>query len=200
MGNAQRPLWDAAKCFCAECLTDNDCNTAAGEECTAGGICFACETECDPQTPGTCASGQYCIDECCVDCVGAADCQNGELCIDGQCAPAPDCTQDPSVCPAGYTCNAQGQCDPPMSGGVCNPQDPTSCPQGTFCDPTTLMCGLPGGANFCGLCRADCTCGPGLTCNGFLCEGCDPLAQNCPDTPDGMGQTCLPFLNICFPL
>ncbi len=202
MGNAQRPQWDAAKCFCAECLTDNDCNTAAGETCTAGGSCFACETACDAQTPGTCGQSQYCIEDCCVDCVGAADCAAGELCIEGSCAPEPDCTQDPSVCPNGYEC-VNGSCNPPNTNGTtCDPTDPTNgdCPQGTFCNPDGT-CGLPGGGNFCGFCNADCTCSNGLTCNGFLCEGCmisitDPTG-GCP-----AGNICLPLdpVGICFPL
>lgn len=194
-GNATRPVWDPIRCFCAECLSDNDCNVAAGETCNSGGTCFACQTPCDPSTPGTCAGNTpYCISNCCVECVGAADCAAGQLCLDGQCGEAPNCTVDPSVCPAGYTCN-NGQCQPPQSSS-CDPSNPTSCPQGTFCDPTTSMCTGAGGGFGCGLCNPDCTCDNGLTCNGFLCAGCNLIAQNCP----GPNEVCLPFEgNICFP-
>lgn len=205
-GDPNRPVWDAAKCFCAECLSDDDC--PGTETCTSGGVCFECTQECDPMVPGQCGgSTPYCIDECCVSCVGAADCAEGEICIDGSCAPPPNCTADPSVCPTGYNCDANGECQPPMQGGACSPDDPTTCPQGTFCDPTTLTCGLPGGGGpggggFCGLCNADCTCPNGLNCNGFLCDGCaanisitDPTG-GCPS-----GDVCLPLgAGICFPL
>lgn len=185
-GNAQRPNWDPIKCFCAECLSDSDCNTAAGETCNAAGQCFACQTTCNAQTPGTCGGGTpYCINDCCVECVGAADCGQGELCLDGTCGPPPNCQVDPSVCPAGYTCNqATGQCDAPSTGGACDPADPMSCPFPGFCDPTTSTCQGGGGEFGCGLCNPDCTCPTGFTCNGFYCSAPDPLAcLTCPGDP-----------------
>lgn len=190
----QRPLWDPIRCFCAECLGDTDCNEGAGETCNASGSCFACQQACDAGTPGTCSGDTpYCINSCCVECVGAADCAQGQLCLDGQCGDPPNCQVDPSVCPDGYMCDANGECQPPASQG-CDPDDPTTCPDSTFCDPTTLMCTGAGGGFGCGLCNPDCTCDGGATCNGFLCE-CDPLMQNCP-----AGQACIPLLNVCFAL
>lgn len=205
-GNAQRPIWDALRCFCAECLSTADCNTAAGEVCTASGSCFACQQACDPATPGACGGGTpYCINECCVQCVGAADCPQGQLCLEGACGVPPNCAVDPTVCPSGTTCT-NGNCAPNSGGGVCDPTNPTGCPSGTFCDPTTLTCsgGLGGGFG-CGLCNADCTCDGGLSCNGFLCEGCGVevfgIPVGGPACPNG--QSCLPLEalgigNICF--
>ena len=194
-GNAQRPVWDPVKCFCAECLSDSDCDSGAGETCNSGGACVPpCQTVCDPGTSGTCGgTTPYCISECCVECVGAADCAAGQLCLDGTCGDAPNCTVDPTVCPAGYTCN-NGTCEPP-GNPACDPSDPTSCPQGTFCDGGT--CQSVGGGFGCGFCNPDCTCDNGLTCDGFLCTGCVPFAGQCPD-----GQNCIPgeifgFSNFC---
>lgn len=200
-----RPIWDPLRCFCAECTTNNDCNTAAGEVCTAAGSCFACQTACDPGTPGTCqGTTPYCINECCVQCVGAADCPQGQLCLEGTCGTPPNCTADPTVCPAGTTCQ-NGTCSANQGGQTCDPMNPTTCPEGTFCDPSTGMCGGLGGGLGCGLCNPDCTCDGGLSCNGFFCEGCDPLSAitggpSCPN-----GETCLPLEalglgNICMAL
>jgi hypothetical protein len=197
-GNAQRPTWDPIKCFCAECLSDNDCDMAAGETCNQSGTCFACETACDPNSPGTCMGATpYCIDDCCVECVGAADCDQGQLCLDGFCGQPPNCQVDPTVCPTGYTCE-NGECQPP-NGGTCDANDPTTCPEGTFCDPTMGQCVGAGGGLGCGFCNQDCTCDNNLTCDGFLCSGCsnNPLdLKPCPD-----GQICLdPLAPICFPI
>ena len=206
-GNAQRPLWDPLRCFCAECLSDTDC-TGAGEVCTASGSCFACQTACDAGTPGTCAgTTPYCINDCCVECVGAADCPQGQLCLEGACGVPPNCAVDPTVCPAGTTCQ-NGTCSANSGGQVCDPTNPTSCPAGTFCDPTSLTCsGGIGGGFGCGLCNPDCTCDGGLSCNGFLCEGCGievlGIPVGGPSCPNG--DSCLPLEaiglgNICFPL
>lgn len=209
--NAARPMWDPVKCFCAECVTNNDCNTAAGEVCTANGTCFSCETACDPGTPGTCGGATpYCINECCVACVGAADCPQGQLCLDGACGVPPNCSTDPTVCPAGTSCQ-NGQCSANQGGQACDPTNPTSCPGGTFCDPTTSTCsGGIGGGLGCGLCNADCTCDGGLSCNGFFCEGCAISIMGIPignGVPCPNGETCLPLAdlglglgNICMPL
>ena len=202
--NAQRPLWDPVKCFCAECVSDDDCNTAAGETCNASGVCFACETTCDPSVPGTCGGDTpYCSDGCCIECIGVADCDQtaGELCLDGFCGQPPSCTTDPSVCPSGTTCNTMsGQCEAGMTGASCSQDDPLSCPQGQFCDPTTNTCMGVGGNLGCGLCNPDCTCDNGLTCDGFFCTGCtntigiDGIESDCPGE-----QICLaPLFPICF--
>lgn len=205
--NSARPIWDPVHCFCAECTSNADC-TGAGEVCTAGGRCVACQTPCDAATPGTCTgSTPYCIDDCCAECVGAADCQAGQLCLGGACATPPSCTADPTACPTGTTCQ-NGTCAPNTGGGVCDPTNPTGCPTGTFCDPTTLTCSSAiGGGLGCGLCNPDCTCDGGLTCNGFLCEGCGVLVLGIPvgGPPCPNGGTCLPLEvidpnlpNVCF--
>jgi hypothetical protein len=204
-GNAQRPTWDPVKCFCAACLTNDDC-TGAGEVCTASGSCFACQTACDSGTPGSCGGDTpYCINDCCVQCVGAADCPQGQLCLEGACGVPPSCATDPTICPAGTTCQ-NGNCSANSGGGACDPTNPTGCPAGTFCDPTTLTCsGGIGGGLGCGLCNPDCTCDGGLSCNGFLCEGCGVEVFGVPvGGPACPGsQTCLPLEalgigNICF--
>lgn len=197
-GDARRPFWDPIRCFCAECLTTDNCDTGAGEICNSGGKCFACQTECDSGTPGTCqGTTPYCIDSCCVECVGAADCASGQLCLDGFCGQPPNCSTDPNLCPEGTECDAtSGECGAPSATGeACDPADPASCPSGLFCDPSTSTCGgLGGDAGFgCGFCNADCTCDGGLTCDGMFCVGCsllDPTAPSCPG-----GGFCLPDFN-----
>lgn len=203
MGNLQRPIWDPIKCFCAECTDDTQCDQGAGETCNAAGNCFACQTTCDANTPGTCSGGTpYCINDCCVECVGAADCAMGQLCLDGFCGDPPNCQVDPTVCPTGYTCNqATGQCDPPQTGGSCDPTDPASCPSPSFCDFQTMTCQSGGGMFGCGLCAADCSCPSGFTCNGFYCASPDPLA--CIGCPSGEIACALATLvtgeSVCLP-
>lgn len=200
-GNAQRPIWDPIRCFCAECTDDSMCDTGAGETCNSAGVCFACQTACDPQMSGTCSGGTpYCIDNCCVECVGAADCQQGQLCLDGFCGDPPNCQVDPTVCPAGYTCGATGQCEAPSTGGSCDPSDPASCPAPSFCDPTTATCQGAGGGFGCGLCNEDCTCDGGFTCNGFYCTAPDPLAcLTCPGNQAVCAFTFLLGEVVCLP-
>ncbi|MFU8802620.1 MAG: hypothetical protein ACNA8W_02315 [Bradymonadaceae bacterium] len=197
---------DAAtgQCSTPGCLNNAEC--PQGQECTDGncvptGNPGVCTQTCDANVPGTCGGGTpYCLDSCCSECVGAADCPQGQLCLDGFCGNPPDCSADPSVCPAGYTCN-NGNCDPPQTGQGCDPSDPTSCPDGTFCDPGTNTCGGLGGDLGCGFCNADCTCPGQLVCEMVFCSGCNMLGgpdQQCPS-----GQLCLGLpgsSGICFPL
>lgn len=201
-GDPDFPLWNATFCACVECLGDTDCDQGAGETCNANGQCFACTTACGSAAGAQSCGGAtpYCVSDCCVECVGAADCPSGQICLDGSCGNPPSCANDPTVCPTGYTCNA-GVCQPPATGGTCDPQNPTSCPTGTFCDPTTGTCQGAGGGFGCGLCNADCTCDNGLSCDGFLCGGCTtqigfPPTSNCPS-----GQVCLDIIGepVCFP-
>ena len=185
-GNANTPFWNTTLCACVECLDNSACG---GGSCNANGQCTeACQTQCDPSTPGTCGGNTpYCIANCCVQCIGSADCPNGQICLDGFCGDQPDCTADPNACPQGLTCQG-GQGVPSQGGGSCSPTDPSSCPPGQCCSPDPAdpsgmsgTCGgLGGPGGGCGLCNADCTCDGGLTCNGFICEGCSgPLDPAC---------------------
>lgn len=206
------PIFDAASCACVQCENAGDCG--AGRVCNAG-VCEqqqGCATPCSNDQPGVCGqSGNgtpYCINNCCSECVGAADCSAGELCIDGFCGQAPDCTTDPNACPAGYECTASGSCEIPNAGTSCDPNDPTACPFPGFCDPATNTCSGAGGDAGCGMCNPDCTCsGEGQTCDGFLCTGCSftfnfqtfSLEGNCPE-----GESCIPGEafggpNFCIP-
>ena len=202
-GNAVSPYWSTTLCACVECLDSTQCG--GGEQCNSNGQCTgACTVACDPSVAGTCGTGDaaslpYCIANCCVECISAADCAGNDICLDGFCGAQPDCSADPNACPAGLTCQG-GQCVPAggNGGGSCDPNDPTSCPTGQFCQPDMNgggTCGGLGGGAGCGLCNDDCTCDGGLTCNGFLCEGCsgpfcdpsNPLAGVC------LGGICLPL-------
>ncbi|RAL24716.1 hypothetical protein DL240_00460 [Lujinxingia litoralis] len=199
------PLFDANACECVQCLTTNDCGS--GRVCN-GGVCEqqqGCATPCSTDQPGVCgaagAGTPYCMGNCCVECVGAADCSGGELCIDGFCGQAPDCNADPTACPAGYECSASGTCVIPNAGSSCDPNDPTSCPFPGFCDPATNTCSGAGGDMGCGMCNPDCTCDGGLTCDGFFCSGCDGSFMNLQGgCPDGLfcGNT-FGFGNFCIP-
>ncbi len=197
--NSARPAWDPIKCFCAECLQDSECNMAAGEVCTNGGKCFACEKACDGSAGSCGGATPYCISECCVSCVSANDCMGGELCIDGACSPPPNCMADPTVCPAGTSCDANGQCTTVGGGSQCDPNDPMSCPAPGFCDPQSGTCENPFGGGDCGLCgpmvNNVCSCPGGNTCSTDLIPicGCDFLAS--PECPNG--ASCVPILNIC---
>lgn len=93
-GNANSPFWNTTLCACVECTDNSQCG---GGACNANGQCTdACQTVCDPGTPGTCGGNTpYCIADCCVQCIGAADCMAGQLCLDGFCGDQPDCTADP---------------------------------------------------------------------------------------------------------
>ena len=201
---------DDDSCECAECGDDTHC---AGDLICDGGTCAEDDgggnggdgpdpnecIECDPDEPGICdGDTPYCIDECCVECIGAGDCDGNEICNDGFCSDASGCTDD-SDCPTGYDCDG-GECIPPDAGGEC--QEDGDCPDGQFCNPQTETCEELGGDMGCGLCNPDCTCDGDLTCDGFFCVGCettltiDGLDNNCPEDD----QICADFLGVdaCF--
>lgn len=179
------PHFDEQACECAECLDETDCD-GANEQCINGSCTPAgsedCPSgiECDPNNPGTCGGDTpYCIDECCVECIGAGDCDGNELCVDGQCQDSAGC-EDDGDCPSGYDCSASGECVPPETGEDCSTD--ADCPDGQFCDPQTNTCQSLGGDMGCGFCNDDCTCDNGLTCDGFMCTGCAWLTEDdCPD-------------------
>ena len=183
------PYLNKEFCACVECLDNSHCDAAAGEECNFNGQCAAaCSQPCDANVPGTC-SGEtpYCNAGCCSECFGNVDCnmEIGEICLDGTCIEPPDCSADPTICPAGYECT-NGTCQAPQ-GVMCDPADPMSCPSGQICQGGTCQ-------NFGGsLCDAA-TC-PSGSC-GLLGCSCDLLAGvGCPS-----GQQCLPFVNECLAL
>lgn len=167
-------------CACVECTDESMCT--GDERCNSNGQCVPpCATSCTSQTAQQdCGSGTpYCISGCCVECIGNADCGSGQACLDGFCGQAPDCTQDPSICQSGYSCNqSTGQCEPDQSGDCTQTQ---SCPTGTICNPQTGQCESAGGAGggTCGFCDANCGCPDGLTCQqtalGQACVGCTPF-------------------------
>ncbi|AWV89362.1 hypothetical protein [Bradymonas sediminis] len=167
-------LFDADNCYCAECLGDSDCNTAAGETCTANGECMACTESCNPADGESACSqpGFFCISECCIECTGNSDCSvPGEVCVDGMCSEPPSCANDPTVCRAGTTCE-NGVCTAPSAGASCT--DAMDCFPGT-CNMQTNTCeggagsGLPGG------CSTDADCGSGQICfGGMMCQDACP--------------------------
>ncbi len=193
------PYADAQSCSCVECLTATDCGDA-NKDCQNGqciddggngpGTPGECTQSCDPNEPGVCNSPTpYCVDECCVECIGSGDCSGTEACIDGFCGDPGACTTD-GDCPSGYTCN-NGDCEAPATGTGCDPNDPDSCPDTQVCDPDTETCQGVGGDMGCGLCNDDCTC-PGISeCeSSFMCMGC-LTAADCPS-----GTEC--FFIACF--
>lgn len=192
-------LSPSLNCSCVECTDNTHCGP--GKVCGSNGACTAdqCQTPCNSNTPGTCngaAGTPYCVGGCCSQCIGAADCPGGQLCLDGFCGVPPNCTVDPTVCPQGYTCDANGTCKPPAGTGQgCDTQNPLSCPSGTFCDPASNTCQGGGGELGCGLCNPDCTCPNGLTCDGMMCTGCRiqfGQPSQCPE-----GTQCWIGLNVC---
>lgn len=189
-----RPLWNAERCFCAECLTSAQCG--ADEFCDGNGNCLSGQcAACDPQTPGVCGVGAnagqpYCVGGCCAECVGSGDCAADEVCRGGACQQI-SCTQDPTVCPQGTSCQS-GMCQPTQMGQMCDPQRPNTCPASQSCNPNTRTC-QPAA---CGSCLPGCTCDGGLTCDGSFCVGCTEGADpRCPPGLFGMplcsGGVCL---------
>lgn len=200
----EQPYVDTTACECVECLVGTDCGpdqdcengVCVDEDPINGGEC----TPCDPTQPGICNDPTpYCVEDCCVECIGSGDCTGTEACVDGFCSDPGGCSSD-AECPSGYSCE-NGQCEAPQSGQKCDPQDPDSCPDGQFCDPDTEECEPLGSSGAgCGLCNPDCTCDNNLTCDGFFCVGCTIFAGEC-----SSDEVCMPLEffggeNVCFPL
>ena len=206
------PFFDDDGCACVECLFATDCDS--GKSCQ-GGVCIDDGTgngndgpdpnecvPCQPDQPGVCGGATpYCVENCCVECIGSGDCTGSDACIEGFCSDPGACSSA-SDCPSGFECN-NGQCQAPGAGGSCDPQDLDSCPDGQFCDPDSSTCQNLGGGDMglgCGLCNDDCTCDNGMSCDGFFCQGCTILAGDC-----ASGQFCFPGElldlgeNFCFP-
>jgi hypothetical protein len=192
-------VFDDNLCACVECTDDSMCT--GDDRCNSNGQCVPqCQTSCTSQTAQQdCSSNEpYCISGCCVECIGNADCGSGQACLDGFCGQAPDCTQDPSICQSGYSCNnTTGQCEPDQPSGDCSSGNVT-CPTGTICNPTTGQCegAGGGGGSTCGFCDANCACPSGLSCQqtplGQACVGCTPLlGQECSSL--GSGYSCSVF-------
>lgn len=194
-GNIQTPYWNSTLCACVGCINDGQCDP--GEACNSNGQCASCDTPCQSDQPGTCqGSTPYCLNGCCRECIGSADCTGGQVCVSGTCGAEPDCTNDPAICPQGWACEA-GRCkQPTQNGAACNVNDPTSCPFGQTCQPTDQSgngtCSAAGGGLGCGLCNADCTCDNGGTCDGFFCTCTD--GSQCPPIDLGLG---IPLPGIC---
>ena len=194
MGDVRAPYWNPTACACVQCIRDEQCGP--NETCNDNGECGTCNTPCNANTPGTCQGNTpYCVSGCCRQCIGSADCPSGQVCVSGTCGQEPDCTNNPSICPAQWTCE-NGRCKEPAAVGrscVIGSTDPMmSCPFGQQCVPdpnapapgpnqppsTMGVCSAAGGGFGCGTCNADCTCDGGLTCDGFACTGCMPEPLN----------------------
>ncbi len=181
-GNASAPIWRDDLCLCVECERSSDC--AVGEQCGVDtGRCLPCDSPCEAGTPGTCGGlTPYCSNTCCVACLSAQDCPVDKACVEGRCAEPFACDpRDEGACPSGHVCEG-GACVPGEEDVACAGISPDACAAGQFCNPFSEKC-EDLGAGTCGLCDNDCTCGGGLTCDGFLCNGCtvgfDPnCAQN----------------------
>ncbi|MBA2663064.1 MAG: hypothetical protein H0U74_12275 [Bradymonadaceae bacterium] len=192
------PHFSTQFCSCVACAENNHCT--GGKVCNNNGQCVPgeCQNPCDPNVPNACnGTTPYCLSGCCSECVGAADCPVNQLCLDGFCGNPPDCSIDPTVCPAGYTCQG-GQCQAPQTGQSCDPQNPTSCPQGTFCT-ASGQCEAAGGDFGCGFCNEDCTCPGALSCDGFLCSGCQLFGGQATACPSGQICGDLLGLPVCLP-
>ncbi|QDG53748.1 hypothetical protein FIV42_24290 [Persicimonas caeni] len=189
--------FDADGCFCAQCLSDSDCDTGAGETCNPNGECIVCNESCDPSQGGNACSdpGFYCVSNCCIECVGNSDCPQGEVCVDGSCGAPPDCSVDPSACTGGMVCNqSTGQCEMPQSGTSCSSD--ADCQQGQFCDPSTQTCQSLIGDGSGMTCDPQCPSGPDACIFGMMCtcpQDAMPWEQVCPS-----GQVCL--IGVCIAL
>ncbi len=185
----------------------------AGHRCVSG-ICLC-------GTSGTCASGQECCGDACVDVQSSTSncgrcgnaCAAGQVCSLGACtsmpvcAPACDaaqgercvaggicaCGTSATACPAGQVCNM----------GVCGSGCPSGCPTGETCSGRACVCGTTGATCPAGTeCRSgrcvdpnacDPPCGAGQTCCNRACVNTATDRNNC----GGCGNRCTPILEDC---
>ena len=185
----------ADDCPDGQICDDGDCVTQDSNNGDNGGGPDTCAEPCSQSNPGVCTGNTpYCVNDCCIECIGGGDCGGGQVCEDGVCQTPSDCSND-GDCPSGFTCEA-GTCEPPESGQSCDPTDPGSCPDGQICNEDS-ECEPLGGDLGCGLCNDDCTCPGDLTCDAdFICTGCQfELLDPTGGCPNGF---C--FDGICIPI
>lgn len=200
--------------FCAQCLTNDHCNTAANEKCVGTTCVTTCQTnnDCTSQT-----NAPYCDTNVgtCVQCLSDGVCPIGTLCIASKCQPG--CRSDRD-CPDNLKCDpksgANGGCfvcvqNADCNGRICkehqcvidctavNCQAPTA-----VCDPATGGCvgclsktDCPAG-NLClgnrciEGCETDNDCSGGLKCASGTCVQCITDAQ-CPLKQKCLQNQCL---------
>lgn len=175
-------------CACSdEVARDGEpCGVIAGNQiavCTAGLVCIGspqpvCRSQCNPQVPGSCPSGQVCQLQGTV-----AVCQPGTE--GGRCAP---CTNS-GTCNAGLSCYL-GRCYE-----TCNVNVGASCSTCVQTDVSgTGVCAcadqISNENEACGSQPQVLSCQPGTLCLNGVCRAeCDPASPfNCPQLTD-----CLPF-------
>ncbi|MBS2029580.1 MAG: hypothetical protein JST54_16880 [Deltaproteobacteria bacterium] len=197
----------------APCGSDGYCQLSSA---WPGGYCTGdCSANASICLGGECVSyttGQFCMQSCPSIRGGQSTCRSGYVCdfwydstggvastgiCDTNCATYP--------CATGYTCNAQGYCDPtPLGSGVPG----TACTSDAQCTDADAFCATPffpdgGGDGWPnGYCLADCdfapagACGPTGTCASF---GTFALCQQACNSPGGgrsschLGYLCWPY-------
>ena len=206
------PVLSVEFCACVQCVDDSTC--PAGASCNGNGQCIQGCQACDPNAAGSCGNdAPFCFSGCCVECTTNTECASNQVCDpnSGRCTDPPDCSADPSICPAGTTCMGSN-CVANNGGADCS-NDPTICPPDAPCtpDPATgsSTCqatgggGLPGGVG----CMTAADCKAGQLCDDAplvggitgikVCYGC---ASN---TDCKMGESCSSFFGgprFCSPL
>jgi hypothetical protein len=168
--------------MCIEGACRRPCDPVQEFPCPVG---FVCEmpagvdgTYCLPTPCGTCAAGERCVDDVCVDPCEGVSCGEGEECRDGECL---DCRR--LGCPSGAICFG-GTCQPhPCEGVTCAASE--ACVMGTCqpaCGPSDCAAGQRCSAS--GSCEDDpcagMSCDPGRVCVDDPC-----LVVRCPS-----GRTC----------
>ncbi len=144
------------------CLDLEVCDQASRScipRCSDEGLCDEfCEVACDPVTPGSCSDATpFCIDGCCVECVGPSDCFGSEVCVESSCVRPPSCIEGSAMCPAGLSCQG-GSCVERPPWVACDDERP--CAEGLTC-----------GGIYCLGCTdgMDLRCGPSSLCISGIC-------------------------------